>query len=394
MRPSMTSPAAMWSTCSAFCVAIIFGCGGPSQVAGTGGAPGAGGAASGGTETSGSGGAVGGGVAESGGAAGSGGAVGSGGRAWQAENCEPADFPAGVWTPEPWQAYADYPDCVHEAVEAKCAEGFCEIPAGCFVTGAPTGEYGASPSAIQATILLTHDFAIQQAEFGWSEWLDLGFEEPDELTGEVTCRAAGCPVSRVTWFSALAAANALSESQGLPSCYELSGCQSTPGKRDHTCASVTLTTATVHDCAGYRLPTQVEWEYAYRAGTQTTFYSGSAQDNGPSGSTDCYEDPNLSKIGWYCQNALDVQPSKCRAPNRWGLYDMAGNLPEWSSSSSRVQAGPATDPQDELEGAPPEEVRTLGGSIYLWATACGASFGLSIAPEDWSGFRLARTLNP
>ena len=67
-----------------------------------------------------------------------------------------------------------------------------------------------------------------------------------------------------------------------------------------------------------RLPTEAEWEYAYRAGTQTAFYTGS-------------DDPTAPTLpGWFC-GPCATQPVAQLAPNGFGLYDMAGNVAEQTS---------------------------------------------------------------
>jgi len=69
----------------------------------------------------------------------------------------------------------------------------------------------------------------------------------------------------------------------------------------------------------YRLPTEAEWEYAARAGTATTYFFGN-------------NDTQLGDYAWYAANSGNKYHAvKQKKPNAWGLYDMAGNVAEWTA---------------------------------------------------------------
>ena len=247
-------------------------------------------------------------------------------------------------------------------------DGFVLIPAGEFVMGSPPGELGRFDDETQHRVRLTRSFWMGTTEVTQGEWAALMGNNPSWFAN---C-GDDCPVENVTWFDAVAYANALSRSEGLEECYGANG------------AFAGL------DCAGYRLPTEAEWEYAARAGTQTAFHSGNITR------TVCALDPNLDAAGWYCGNSGDTtHPVAGKQPNAWGLFDVHGNVWEW------VQDWYDDYPNDALTidpigpGGGGDRVRR-GGSWSGYARFARAAF------RDWYGpglrnvnlgFRLARS-NP
>jgi len=101
----------------------------------------------------------------------------------------------------------------------------------------------------------------------------------------------------------------------------------------------------------YRLPTEAEWEYAARAGTDTPWFFGE-------GSKD------LGFYAWYKGNAQNViHPVGKKKPNPWGLYDIYGNVSEWTYDGylGRYKVEDTVDPT----GAPVSSLKVRRGGSYV-----------------------------
>jgi formylglycine-generating enzyme len=288
------------------------------------------------------------------------------------------------------------PTCVHPMVTKNCSNGWCTIPAGCFIMGSPLCE---KPRALRAEpqtqTTLTRSFVIQQHELTAKDWTRFGWPNPAAgvvQSGFRACESQDCPVAYVQLHEAMAYANRLSEAEGRQQCYRLITCTGEAGK-GLLCDKVEQTTASVYECRGYRLPTEAEWEYAYRAGTRTGYYSG------PSTPLElgCAQEPPAAHIGWYCNNAGNVShPVGLKMANAWGLFDMAGNAAEFTSNAytpAGYGSGALVDPFPSL----PEGKRlvTRGGAFSYDSATLKASLRFEATlglPTVLNGFRLVRTL--
>jgi len=173
-----------------------------------------------------------------------------------------------------------------------------------------------------------------------------------EVTGLRPSAADGdqLPVEGVAWWDAVRFCNALSRREGLMPAYRLHGDDE----------AVEWDTS----ADGYRLPTEAEWEHACRAGTTEARY-------GP-----------LDEIAWHRGNSDErIHDVGGKQPNRWGLYDMLGNVWEW-----------CWDVYDaEVYGS----YRVLrGGGWFDGRWSCRASVRRRSHPTyqiDDVGFRIARS---
>jgi formylglycine-generating enzyme required for sulfatase activity len=140
---------------------------------------------------------------------------------------------------------------------------------------------------------------------------------------------------------------------------------------------------------GMRLPTEAEWEYAYRAGTTTAFHGFTGYLSGTN------DDTLVGNIAWYYLNSnSQTRPVGGKLGNGFGLHDMAGNVWEWVNdrySSSYYASSPAQNPPGPASGS----YRVFrGGSWYDDTANLRASYRDDLTPGGagyYVGCRAARS---
>ncbi len=132
----------------------------------------------------------------------------------------------------------------------------------------------------------------------------------------------------------------------------------------------------------YRLPTEAEWEYACRAGTDSQFFFGD-------------DATAAERYVWVGKNGEGRRhPVARKLPNPWGLYDMLGNVYEWChdwfGELPGEDAVDPTGPSENVWGSGDEVYKVARGGSYAGLVPC--SFRLDLPPthkSDILGFRVA-----
>ena len=185
-----------------------------------------------------------------------------------------------------------------------------------------------------------------------------------QIMGKNPSRFSGVdqPVESVSWFDAIHFCNRLSEKTGLKPAYIVEGDLVTWNKK----------------ARGFRLPTEAEWEYACRAGSQEDRYEV------------------LDEIGWYEANSKGTPHGVGqKLANTFGLFDMIGNVWEWVWDWFDDYP---TDPSINPTGPKSGSFRVVrGGSWFNVAHVCRAAVRDGSGPayiDSYLGFRIARSCPP
>ena len=197
---------------------------------------------------------------------------------------------------------------------------FVEIRPGAFLMGSPETEFRRESSETQHKVRLTKTFAIATTSVTQAQWIAVMGSNPSHFVGD------DLPVETVNYSDAVEFCRKLSEM----------------------------------DQQAYRLPTEAEWEYACRAGTQSTYNTGTSEQS-------------LSDAAWYHSNSDNkTHPVGQRKPNRFGLYDMHGNVCQWCSDCfENYTPAEVIDPKGPENGT---DHVLRGGAWYSTAPFCRSAF--------------------
>lgn len=244
------------------------------------------------------------------------------------------------------------------------------IPGGTFSMGAPETEEGWSGAQNPQHSVTIQPFLIGKYPVTQAQWQAVAALpkvnqslDPDPASG----KGADSPVEQVTWDDAVEFCQRLSEQTGQ----------------------------------AYRLPSEAEWEYACRAGTQTPFHFGETI------TTDL---ANYSGINWEYDGKIYTQGSYGAGPqgedrrqttpvgsfsiaNPFGLYDMHGNVWEWCADLWHdTYQGAPTDGTAWLNDQSSPKRLMRGGSWNSSPQCCRSAFRTKLDPDARLydiGFRIA-----
>jgi acetoin utilization deacetylase AcuC-like enzyme/formylglycine-generating enzyme required for sulfatase activity len=220
------------------------------------------------------------------------------------------------------------------AVRTKSGIEMVLIPGGWFRMGSKWGKADESP----VHKVWIDSFLMDRYEVSQEQYVKLVGVNPSHFRG------SKMPVDTITWADAALYCNLRSDAEGLQTCY------------NEETAKCNFRTN------GYRLPTEAEWEYACRAGSDKAHFFGR-------------DTRKLKDYAWFRENSFEkTHPVGQKIPNRWGLYDIYGNVAEWCNDvydENYYKRSPSKNPPGPRQG----DLQVLrGGAWDSGADSCRSSW--------------------
>jgi len=244
-----------------------------------------------------------------------------------------------------------------KVIQTKSGLEMVVIPAGWFEMGSAKG----SPDEAPVHKVWIDSFLMDKCEVVQEQFKKFQISDPSHF------KNPNGPLEQINWTDAAIYCNERSRGEGMVPCYD----------------------EETWDCNfaanGYRLPTEAEWEYACRAGTNSQYSFGD-------------DARSLKDFAWFAANSSGkTHPVGQRKANPWGLYDMHGNAAEWCNdfyAADYYAQAPQRNPRGPREG---KERVLRGGAWNSSAESCRSSYRASdpsiddtCLASDAIGFRCVR----